>query len=292
MSNPKTIRVALVIVLYNPDDEDLRHALMMAEGNEGIIVDNSPTPNIKEAKVGKMTYHCFERNAGIAAAQNFAIKRLLENTQNDYTHFVLLDQDSRTTIDFPTLMAEEYIKAEENCGASRIAAIGPTIINKSTGETYKSAFHSSLAGTSHFIPQREIIASGMCIGRKALEAVGLNEEQLFIDMVDHEWCWRATAKGYSIGTTPTIKLEHQVGRPPLQIGRHTILTAAPRRYYYLCRNYILLVDRSYVPLQWKIAMGTKRLAGLLLIPLSQRDGISSLRYMLKGLWDGLKQQLS
>lgn len=288
MQNIDKIRVALIIVLYNPEDDDIRHAQMMAEANEGIIVDNSASPNFDSDTMGQMKYCCFRENLGIAKAQNIALEALMNDAERTFTHFVLLDQDSRTSADFPSKMAEAYEMAKHDNDPRLIAAIGPTIINKMTGRVYSSIFHSPPVGTQHFAPQREIIASGMCMSRRALKDVGVNDERLFIDMVDHEWCWRAVAKGYLIGTTPLLQLEHLVGRPPLHIGRHTILTAAPIRYYYLCRNYLLLVRRPYVPRQWKMAMGIKRLLALIIIPLTQRDGFSALRYMLKGFWHGLK----
>lgn len=287
MNSPHEIRPALIIVLYNPSDDDLKHARMMAEENRGMIVDNSAQPNFGEEQVGKMRYCCFKENLGIAEAQNRALRTLMDDAENSFTHFVLLDQDSRPTKDFPQRMAEEYEAAA--AGVHKIAAIGPTIINKLTGETYSSAFHKPPVGTEHFVRQREIIASGMCIGRRALEAVGLNDASLFIDMVDHEWCWRAASKGYAVGATPQVELAHAVGRPPIRIGRHTILTAAPMRYYYLCRNYLLLVRRPYVPTQWKLAMGVKRAAAFFIIPFTQRDGLSALRQMFRGVFHGLKR---
>lgn len=290
MPNPAKIRVALIIVLFNPQEEDIQHVQMMAKSNEGIIVDNSAQPNFPTDSVFLMKYRCFKKNLGIAEAQNYALRILMDDAERTFTHFVLLDQDSRTTDDFPTLMAEANETAKLENAETNVAAIGPTIINKMTGKTYSSIFHAPPIGTQKFVPQREIIASGMCISRHALEEVGLNDDSLFIDMVDHEWCWRAASKGYLVGTTPTIQLKHLVGRPPLQLGRHTILIAAPKRYYYLCRNYLLLVRRPYVPRQWKVAMGIKRLMAFFIIPLTQRDGFSALRYMLSGLWDGLKRK--
>lgn len=289
MNQSCEIRPALVIVLYNPTDDDLHHARMMADENEGMIVDNSTLPNFADERVGKMRYCCFEANLGIAEAQNRALRTLMTDVEAAYTHFVLLDQDSRPAKDFPRMMAEEYEAAASTAGVEQIAAIGPTIVNKSTGEAYTSAFHSAPTGTEHFARQREIIASGMCIARWALDEVGLNDASLFIDMVDHEWCWRAASKGYAVGTTPQVELAHAVGRPPIRIGRHTILTAAPVRYYFLCRNYLLLVRRPYVPTQWKVAMGLKRAAGFFIIPFTQRDGFSALRQMFRGVLHGLKR---
>lgn len=292
------IEVALVIVLFNPDADDLRHALEMAKECRGVIVDNSPRPSFSGESVGQMLYLCSGRNVGIAEAQNTALKVLMSGQYTAlwprFTHFVFLDQDSRTQPEFPAQMAAEFEQAQqylaENCSEStqKLAILGPTIINKLTGETYSSAFHAVPEGSAHFIPSREVISSGACISRAALEEVGLNDETLFIDMVDHEWCWRALSCGWVVGTTPQLQLPHLVGRKPLQIGRHTILRAAPLRHYYLCRNYLLLCSRQYVPRQWKWAMGIKRLAATIIVPLTQPDGFRALSYMWRGMLDGLR----
>lgn len=313
MNHKAEIEVALVIVLYNPDAEDLLHARSMAQTNRGVIVDNSPQRSFEGDRVGQMHYCFMGRNCGIAEAQNAALRLLLaENAPSEtesgfgladnvesasvlrYTHFVFLDQDSRTEFDFPERMAQEFKLAQENLSqiqsdsAQRLAILGATIVNKLTGETYTSAFHSIHDAAPHFIPVREVISSGACISREALESVGLNDERLFIDMVDHEWCWRARSKGWAVGTTPQLVLPHLVGRRPLRVLHHTILRAAPVRHYYLWRNYLLLRRRDYVPRQWKWAMGIKRLLAVVLVPFVQSDGFRALPYMWRGFKDGLR----
>lgn len=291
MNHNADIKVALVIVLYNPDAGDLDHARKMAQANRGIIVDNSAQPSFCGEKVEQMPYRWMGRNGGIAEAQNVALRELLASEAPRFTHFVFLDQDSRTAADFPALMAAEFDVAQQYLAnsadeAPRLAILGPTIVNKLTGEAYTSAFHPVPEGAPHFVASREVISSGACVSREALETVGLNDESLFIDMVDHEWCWRARSQGWAVGTTTQLHLPHLVGRTPLKIGRHTILRAAPVRHYYLCRNYLLLRRRDYVPRQWKWAMGVKRLAAVFIVPLTQRDGFRALGYMWRGVADG------
>lgn len=289
------IEVALVIVLYNPNVDDLCHARKMAQANRGIIVDNSAQPSFDSENVEQMLYRWMGRNCGIAEAQNAALRELLASEAPRFTHFVFLDQDSRTSADFPALMVAEFEAARKylanSAGAvSKLAILGPTVINKLTGDAYTSAFHSVPEGAPHFVASREVISSGACVCRNALEDVGLNDESLFIDMVDHEWCWRAQSRGWTVGTTQQLLLPHLVGRAPLKIGRHTILRAAPVRHYYLCRNYLLLRCRDYVPRQWKWAMGVKRLAAIVIVPLIQRDGFRALGYIWRGVADGWRRQ--
>lgn len=313
MYHKAEIEVALVIVLYLPDAEDLLHARSMAQTNSGVIVDNSPLRSFEGDRVGQMHYCFMGRNCGIAEAQNAALRLLFaENASSEtesgaglvdnvestsslrYTHFVFLDQDSRTEADFPERMAQEFLLAQEYLAKTQgdtslqLAILGPTIVNKLTGESYTSAFHSINDAAPHYIASREVISSGACISREALKSVGLNDETLFIDMVDHEWCWRARSRGWAVGTTPQLTLPHLVGRRPLKIFNHTILRTAPVRHYYLWRNYLLLRRRDYVPRQWKWAMGVKRLLAVVLVPFTQNDGFRALPYMWLGLKDGLR----
>lgn len=289
------IEVALVIVLYNPDADDLSHARKMAQANRGIIMDNSMRPSFSGDRVERMHYRWMGRNGGIAETQNVALRELLASEAPRFTHFVFLDQDSRTSAEFPALMAAEFEAAREYLAnsadaARKLAILGPTVVNKLTGEAYTSAFHSVPEGAPHFSTSREVISSGACVSRNALEDVGLNDESLFIDMVDHEWCWRAQSRGWAVGTTPQLQLPHLVGRAPLKFGRHTILRAVPMRHYYLCRNYLLLRRRDYVPRQWKWAMGVKRLAAMVIVPLIQPDGFRALGYMWRGVADGWRRR--
>lgn len=60
---------------------------------------------------------------------------------------------------------------------------------------------------------------------------GINDDSLFIDYVDHGWCWRAESKGFVNGITPKIKLAHYVGPtgvPDLQ----------PACYHFIFYNII------------------------------------------------------
>jgi len=44
-------------------------------------------------------------------------------------------------------------------------------------------------------------------------------EDLFIDWVDFEWCWRARKKGYKIIGNANVVITHQLGDAAVTIGR-------------------------------------------------------------------------
>ena len=276
--------VAIIIILYNPKDGDFAHAKKLAEKYDGCIVDNSDVPFTSDSHVGKMHYICNHCNLGIAEAQNIGIRKLMP--KSDVKFFIFLDQDSRIPAEFPLQMADAF---QRIANRRKLAILGPRVIHKESQEAYESAFHKDIkTDDGLFIPRRDVISSGSCISREALEDIGLYDERLFIDAVDYEWCWRAEAQGYECGITPHVSIQHKVGRKEFHIGKYIVIISAPVRYYYQYRNYFWLLRRKYVPLQWKITIGIKYTLRFFYFPLFVDGGRACWKYMCRGIKDGIK----
>lgn len=272
----------VVIVFYNPSEEDISHARMISGRYHGVVVDNSDHPSCDEGMLAGLKYIANNKNLGIAEAQNIGIAEALKH---DDTRFVVfLDQDSRLDIDYPEKIAGEFETIRETHG--RLALLGPTIINKDTNEAYSSVFHPD-SGEERFCKRREIISSGSCMSREAIEKVGVNDARLFIDYVDFDWCWRANAMGYECGTTKALSIDHKVGRGELHFGKISVSISAPFRYYYQYRNYQWLLRRSYVPGDWKLRMGIKQALRFCYFPFLVKDGCKCWKQMAKGIWHGI-----
>ncbi len=281
-----TMQIAVITILYNPRPADLNHICQLAEYYSGVVVDNSATPSFASDRIGQMDYIFNHGNMGIAEAQNRGLKRVLDD--NRITHVVFLDQDSRVTTDYPDLITAHYetIRVRQ----SQLAMLGPTVLREDCGEEYRSAIHRDIILEDSFIIRRDVISSGSCVATEVLRKVGLNDSQLFIDFVDFEWCWRAEAKGYICGITSKVQIHHKVGVNELRIGKYTVIISTPIRYYYSYRNYLWLIRRAYVPLQWKIAQGIKLLLRLIYFPILVKGGCERWKFMVRGLLAGLKKQ--
>lgn len=275
--------IAIIIVLFNPSSVELENVRHISSVYKGVIVDNSSVSHFSD-RVNKMRYIGLGENTGIAEAQNIGVNNVLEDSEIEYVFY--FDQDSIFADDYPLKMVEEY---EHIIGQDiKIAALGPTVIQKKTEKEYKSVIHKDKIVNSHFILRREIIASGCCISRSVIESVGRNDSSLFIDFIDFEWCWRARYKGFVCGITPNVKIWHEVGMSHLSVWKYEVILSAPMRYYYQYRNYLWLCRRKYVPFQWKFAMGVKLFMRLLYLPMVMPEGRNSRGYMLKGIKAGLK----
>lgn len=277
--------IGVVIVLYNPQPEDKANVAAMAQCNAGVIVDNSAIASMEasEGYIGKMMYVALCENKGIAEAQNIGVRLL---AKKNVRYIVFLDQDSRCPMGYCESIVADYkrIKTRE----PRLALLGPTVTNSATNEDYQSCIHREHFDDEGFSIRRDVISSGACVEKSVLDDVGLNDEGLFIDFVDFEWCWRAENKGYVCGVTRNVTLNHHVGQSELKIGAYRVIISSPLRYYYQYRNHLWLCRRRYVPLQWKIATGIKHIARLVYLPWLVDDGMRVWRNMLKGIADSFR----
>ena len=276
-------KVAVIIVLYNPDTNDIDNVRRIAQYNVGFVVDNSLIPFMDGETIGNMSYICNKANIGIAKAQNVALREILKG---DYEYVVFLDQDTRVIVDYPLQIAMEFSRIDNG----RLAVLGPQVVNAVTGGQYASAIHKYEISENGFSLRKHIISSGSCMSINALKDVGLMWGELFIDYVDFEWCWRAASKGYQCGVTSHLQISHHVGQRELSIGKYKVIISAQQRYFYQYRNFIWLIQKKYVPLQWKCATCVKFLLRLVYFPILVNGGLKYWNNMIKGLEAGIWQR--
>ena len=270
-------------MLYNPDTNDIDNVRRIAQYNVGFVVDNSLIPFMDGETIGNMSYICNKANIGIAKAQNIALREILKG---DYEYVVFLDQDTRVAVDYPLQIAMEFSRIDNG----RLAVLGPQVVNAVTGGQYASAIHKYEISENGFSLRKHIISSGSCMSINALKDVGLMWGELFIDYVDFEWCWRAASKGYQCGVTSHLQISHHVGQRELSIGKYKVIISAQQRYFYQYRNFIWLIQKKYVPLQWKCATCVKFLLRLVYFPILVNGGLKYWNNMIKGLEAGIWQR--
>lgn len=277
-------QIAIIIVLYQPSSADLSSISLLGEMYQMVVVDNSSEESAFLKSNGAIQYIFNGGNLGIAEAQNIGLR--IATKQKGITHIVFLDQDSRTTNDYPLAIAREF---ERHANGRKLAFLGPSVRNVETGDLYRSIVHHDQQTDEDFIARRDVISSGGCTTLECLKDIGLNDCRLFIDYVDFEWCWRAQSKGYVCGITPRLTITHHVGQNTISLWGYLIIISSPKRYFYQFRNYLWLVRRKYVPLQWKIATGIKYAARMVYFPLCIRTGTQCWKYMMKGIYAGMRK---
>ena len=275
--------IGVVIIVFHPNLKLLESKLKQIGDDVAIVVvDNTPNKVI-EIEQTNVAYIPLRENTGIANAQNVGIGNLLDR---GCTHVVFFDQDSDFTENYVRSIVDEYERI--STVRKNLFLLGPTVINKTNGEEYRSVIHSDKKADQGFVEKREIISSGCCVSMAKLNKVGLMDALLFIDYVDFEHCWRANSKGYVCGITQNVTLPHKVGNNELHFPHgYRVIISAPFRYYYQYRNWLWLCRKGYVPRQWKINTCIKFMSRIIYFPFVVNEWKAIEKNMFKGIHDGL-----
>ena len=277
--------IGAAVILFNPDS-DITYRLIesvLQQVDVLCVIDNSPMPTVLNIPKDKLHYHHFPNNIGIAAAHNVGLRNL-RDAACEYA--LLLDQDSQIDDDFVFRLSSLLVASKIN-KQPPLVAIGPRIICSFSEKSVKPRVQREILVYDDVICVTQIISSGMMIDLSKIDLIGFKDETLFIDGVDHEWCWRATTHDYMVALADKIEMVHRLGDSRSKFASVTYKVGSPIRLYYQFRNILLLARRSYVPNYWKTR-------NLLVLPirffansLLQTQKRERLMYMLRGLWDGI-----
>ena len=120
--------------------------------------------------------------------------------------------------------------------------------------------------------------------QKYLESL---DDDLFIDAVDFEYCWRALSKGFIVVKNLESIIGHKLGNGISSFFNLKYISPSPIRHYYQFRNFILLSKRNYVPFYWKISTFIKYLLSLIFLPFLFQQRVKRFKYMINGIYDGI-----
>lgn len=201
--------IVAIIVLYHCETEKILKLInsLINQVNYIILVKNDATDfDIRELNDNKKIFLInLMNNYGIAYAQNKGVEKAKELNAE---LLLFSDQDTIYPNNFSVLIKEKikeypskiiYAPVFYNLTKQQIEplSINMNEISIPKDEKYISVFHA--------------ISSGTVIFFKDFEEIGNYNEDLFIDYVDFEWCWKARSKGYKIFCFPDIKIDQNLG---------------------------------------------------------------------------------
>ena len=283
------IKTAAIIVLFNPNYKHISSlvAALSTSCENIILVDNSEnnTPKVKAEKyhdLEKITYIELGGNKGIALAQNYGFIKAIELGAE---RFFTFDQDSSISCSYIDDMLDVMTEAQMH--SSKIAALGPTIVNERNGKEYNREIKKGKVLSEGIIEVESIISSGALITLDALTYLGMNKSSWFIDLIDIEWCFRARHEGWSILSTTRVKIVHNIGLNDINIlGLRTFTLCSPFRLYSVYRNWLLATREPSLPLSYKL----KRMLVMpirFLVYAFSNNRLLRVKYMLEGIRDGI-----
>jgi rhamnosyltransferase len=281
------MEIGCILVLYNPNlillDQVINSIKDQVE--EIFIADNSTITINEEIFHGdKVLYSKMPTNVGIAKAQNVGINYFIKQR---FSHVIFLDQDSVPEKDLVATLMNELIFLKEK--SIPVGAIGPRPINRENNKEYREKRNKSIS--QDLTEVNELISSASLIPLVNFEEIGLLEESLFIDGVDHEWCWRAKKiKGLRFFISEKAHLSHKLGEGDRFFILKNIATPRTFRTYYLYRNYLILCRRDYVPFSWKASNGIKYFLKLFYYPIFLKPQKDYFHNIIRGIKDGIFYQ--
>jgi rhamnosyltransferase len=281
----------VVVPLFGPATGPVAQSLLpLLEAGLGLVlVDNNPAEkNPTDAGRGvpwPVADHLacrWVRNAnrgGIAGGFNSGVEAALALGARTIT---LLDQDSGITpagLQGLRDLLERY--------PSERLLVGPRIWDQR-----RQRWHDPVLARWLGHPcARLLISSGTTFAATQWPLLGPLDEELFIDFVDHAWCFRAQAAGFVLLQHPGVQLAQQFGDPhPNGICRWLGMELySPQRHYYSLRNLRWLLRQGWVPIDLRIKELIKMLVKPWLWLLFEPKRRANARAILAGLTAPLPQ---
>ncbi|MFC0514811.1 glycosyltransferase family 2 protein [Mucilaginibacter angelicae] len=280
------MKLSAIIVTYFPEmDELVKNIISCINDVDKIIIwENTPSASLKEAKElavfkEKLVFSGTGENVGIASALNYGVNWSIEN---DYTHILTLDQDSY----FEDGVLTKYKDLVEQQTDKKIGIFG---INPISGGHY-------LYEPAHEIKEvADTITSGSIIPLHIFRECGLFMDELFIDAVDYEFCYRINKlKGYKTVVFTDIVLKHKVGYVTKSKWGFKTDNYSAFRTYFIVRNHIIIWKRypDIFPRSYKkVLIKTHIASRVVKVIIAESDKVKKIKAIIIGAIHGLKGKL-
>lgn len=226
------IKLAGCVILYNPDKNVTENIESYIKKIDKLfIVDNGN---------GEKVYNELKRNYGnieiIKHIENmgiaYSLNEVLKICQNKYTHLLTMDQDSY----FIGNCMEKYCCELEKFYQENVLGLGPQLVLED--------IPSHLSQNIKWNKKISVITSGNIISIKNAIAIGGFDQNLFIDEVDREFCYRGIIRGFDIFQCENgIYLKHNIGETIDRWRIHKKIKCLNHNYV---RKYYIMRNRLYV----------------------------------------------
>lgn len=225
-------------------------------------------------------------NLGLAKALN-AIIDIFRSSESQY--LFLFDQDSRISDGYIDNMVNEY-RSISSVDHS-IACLAPRLVD--IKHRSRSATNAILASSQSIYRAHPTAATSGCLfTQKSFSTVGVMDENLFIDGIDHDWCLRAWMSKCSIYFSTKITLSHNMGDRFIKYGASLKpIHSNPIRHYYIVRNSIYMILWKSFPIGWNLLEGFKTIRRVVGYPLLSGKKLLSLRMVVLGFLHGILRRM-
>jgi rhamnosyltransferase len=232
------MKIAAVVILYHPIQDAILNIKTYYDWVDKIFVfDNSEIRSeITDplVQLSKIQFHQNFNNEGIAKRLNEACALALDE---EFDWILTMDQDSSFT---PNSISNYFNCFQEYENKEKVAMFG----------TKFSRSNQQVSNECRSIKAEKLITSGSLVNLSLFKIIGEFDEQLFIDAVDYDYCFRAQVAGYYTIQFSNIYLRHTVGKEVYRSSIKTLFLVKKKkeihshlRCYYMYRNMLYLNEK-------------------------------------------------
>ena len=270
----KQLKVAGIVTLYNPTDEDIDNIKTYINDIDKLyIIDNTEEKSNEERIPNnkKIEYIFNNKNIGVAEALNIGAKKAIKE---GYKWLLTMDQD--TTFKKGVLnKLKEIILTQD---MTNIGIVTPWHNTKLIDKKPNTDFDNP----------GDVMTSGNLVNLNIYKKIGGFKDWLFIDGIDIEYCLNLRKHGYKILRYNKVEIDHNLGDlfyKKLRGRLFLCMNHAYFRRYYIMRNYHYICDmyKDFDPgYCYSLVSQRHNMLGVILF---EKDKIRKIRYYLKGLRD-------
>lgn len=272
-------KIPATVIWYNPDTENIENIKTYIDYVEKVyIIDNSMNNNKKlcsSLNSNKIEYVYNKKNLGIAKALNLACEKAISD---GFKWILTMDQDSS----FSSNDINEYFKSFDNIEKKNTGIFSPKHILKND--------INKIRDDKKFLEIDCVMTSGNLLNLSAWEKVGKFDENLFIDEVDSEICFRMIENDYKVIQMNRIKMFHELGsleKRNFFIKKISVLNHNYIRKYYIMRNKFYMFKKYK---KYRIRYVYYILNDFFKVIFYEKDKLRKLIYMFKGINDFFKNK--
>ena len=269
------IKLAGMVTLYNPTDEDIKNIDSYLNDIDVLyVIDNTEGKDNKDRlpKSKKIEYIFKNENIGVASALNIAAKKALDD---GYKYLLTMDQDTNIRKG----VIKGLIQDIETHDMTKIGIVTPwhetKLLDKKPKEKYDDP--------------HDVMTSGNILNLEIWKKIGGFKDFFFIDGIDIEYCMNLHKNGYTILRDNDLIIDHNLGDLFYKnvFGRLYLCTnhSAMRRYYIM-RNYHYIFDmyKDYSPEYcWSLISQRHNIVGVILF--EKKDKFKKIRNYIRGYRD-------
>lgn len=269
------MKIAGVVVLYNPDDDFIDNISSYVNDIDLLyVIDNSEKEN-KVLDSKKIKYIFNNDNIGVAKALNMACEMAIKD---NYNWILTMDQDTKFKPGVLDRM-KDYIR-NNNC--SKDGILVPWHNTKLDIVKSDDVIDYPL----------QVMTSGNLVNLSIYKEIGGYNEDYFIDGIDIEYCLRLKKYGFRIVRFNDVEIDHDLGDIEYHkfLGKTFLCTNHNYlRQYYIARNYRYIKEEYYDIAPEYCEILTHLKLRIFRIVMFEKDKYRKVRNLFRGVKDYKKR---